>query len=347
MIASLLLFVLGLVPQVTQVAPAPDPARQFDFWIGEWSVQNRHIQKDNTWRDGDVTRARITPVCGGAALIEEWAGPLHGNFMNGFSLRSFDPAANQWTILLFWTVNGDGAFGRMRGSFRHGRGEFLSSTQAQDRTRYSFSDALPETVRWDEAYTKDEGRTWFTDWIMEFSRTRARAETTQDRFFDVNWTEGKVSVHKQARELDWMLGSWVGEQTDANGAKSQARLRCKSINKDCLLVDLLEIRKTSDQPWKSRLAVRWYESHRQAWATWTVSDRDPVMRGARGIASKLGMSFESLGPADQPTTTERVEQLPDGRLSITRILQTSPTAEMEVLSTTLLTRESDPAVQTK
>ncbi|MDF1838585.1 MAG: hypothetical protein P1V35_12015 [Planctomycetota bacterium] len=336
MFASLALFVLGALAQ------APDPASQFDFWIGEWSVQNRHIQEDNSWREGDVTRARITPVCGGTALLEEWAGPLHGNFMNGFSLRSFDPIQDQWTILLFWTVDGDGAFGRMRGGFRHGRGEFHSSTKGAERTRYSFSDTLPQSVRWDEAYTKDGGRTWFTDWIMEFRRTKPRAETTEDQFFAEAWTSGKASKHGQARNLDWMLGQWSGQQTDAAGVASEARLRCKLINKDCLLVDLLETRTASDQAWNSRLAVRGYESRRQSWATWSVTDEDPILRGARGIPSKLGMSFESYAPTGEPIITERVEKLSDGRLSITRIRQAHATGELEILSTTLLVREPEP-----
>jgi len=92
-------------------ASAPDgdddasPHRQFDFWIGEWSVQNRHIRADGTWREGDRTRARITPVCGGRTILEEWAGPFGGSFMNGFSLCAYDPARADWDLLLFWTTS--------------------------------------------------------------------------------------------------------------------------------------------------------------------------------------------------------------------------------------------------
>ena len=119
--------------------PQPDPdesiRRQFDFWIGEWAVQNRHLQPDGEWRDGDVTRARITPVCGGRAVLEEWAGPFGGSFMNGFSLRAWNPAAEQWALLLFWTTDGNSTFGQLTGTFRHGRGEFFTGPPAKNRTR--------------------------------------------------------------------------------------------------------------------------------------------------------------------------------------------------------------------
>ncbi|MHC4381010.1 MAG: hypothetical protein ACYSU1_07965, partial [Planctomycetota bacterium] len=36
-------------PAAQDPAPAVDPARQFDFWVGEWQVQNRHLQPDGTW----------------------------------------------------------------------------------------------------------------------------------------------------------------------------------------------------------------------------------------------------------------------------------------------------------
>ena len=105
MIAALLLFALLAPP------PSDDPHRQFDFWVGEWSVQNRHMGADGSWSEGDVTRARITPVCGGKAVLEEWAGPFRGTFMNGFSLRAWDEREGRWTLLLNWTTDGNGSFG--------------------------------------------------------------------------------------------------------------------------------------------------------------------------------------------------------------------------------------------
>lgn len=264
---------------------AEDAFRQFDFWVGEWSVQNRHLQPDGTWLDGDVTRARIVPVLGGQAVLEEWAGPFRSGYMNGFSLRAFDPAAERWVILLSWTGDGNSTFGRMRGSFRHGRGEFVAPETGPRRQRYTFSDALADSVRWDSARTTDGGRTWSTDWIMEFSRTRAAAEVDDELLFGTGWNEGQLTPHTEARALDWMLGSWRGHaetgpgadadpSQDAGGRPLEARLRCRLLNKDCLVLDVLETRAAADQPWSGSLHVGGFVPGQSAWESWSLTSDD-------------------------------------------------------------------------
>jgi len=295
-----MLLAAPLTAAAALVQGSASPHRQFDFWIGEWSVQNRHLQADGTWADGDLTRAHTVPVCGNRALLEEWAGPFRGGFMNGFSLRAYDPAREDWDLLLFWTSDGNGGFGRLRGSFRHGRGEFFSSwtdPQGQEQVqRYSFSDGLPSSVRWDSATSSDGGVTWKTDWIMEFSRTRAAAEVTQDRLFDVAWTEGEVSPHAEARRLDWLLGSWSGSQTDlVDGAECEARLRSKLLDQDCLVLDLLETRAAGSADWEERLCVRGFVSGRGGWESWRVDEHDTVLRRSLGRFEEGVAVFERDG----------------------------------------------------
>lgn len=282
---------------------ADDPHRQFDFWVGEWSVHNRHIQVDGTWRSGEDTRARITPVCGDRAVLEEWAGPFNGAFMNGFSLRAYDPARDRWSLLLFWTTDGNAGFGRLEGSFRHGRGEFFSGS-APRLTRYTFSDGLPQSVRWDSARTTDNGQNWRTDWIMEFSRTRPAAEVTQDNLFATDWTEGKVSPHEEARQLDWLLGEWRGLQTDADGEEREARLRCKLLNKDCLVLDLLQTRRPGTEVWDERLSIRGFESRAKAWASWQVTNRDTLIRRSRTSFEE----DEAISERGEPGSDDYVEE---------------------------------------
>jgi len=287
---------IALLAPLQVDSSAPSPHHQFDFWIGEWSVQNRHFQEDGSWKDGDVTRARITPVCGHRAVLEEWAGPFRGSFMNGFSLRAYDPAREDWDLLLFWTTDGNGGFGRLRGGFRHGRGEFFSGA-GDDLQRYTFSDALPDSVRWDSALTSDGGRSWRTDWIMEFSRTAPASSTTQEHLFEIPWSEGELSPHAEARAMDWALGSWTGTYSDLAGERElEARLRCKLLDKDCLLLDLLETRAPGEEDWHERLAVRGYVAQRGAWESHRLSEDDPVLRGAVGRPTAEVAVFEEARP---------------------------------------------------
>ncbi len=313
-----------------------DPHRQFDFWVGEWSVQNRHLGPDGLWTDGDRTRARITPVCAGAAILEEWAGPFRGGFMNGFSLRAWDPEAQRWSLLLNWTTDGNGTFGRLSGSFRHGRGEFFTTTAGPNRTRYSFSDALARSVRWDSASTSDGGRTWMTDWIMEFTRTRDASEVTQDELFRTAWTTGPLSPHPQARALDALIGSWTGTEIDAAGTEREARLRSKLLSKDSLVLDVVRTRTGPDSDWDERLTVRGYVSRSGAWESWRLSSSDTVLRSARGRSDGEAFVFED------PTASsgwQEILVLGEDELTIETVRHDEATRDLELLRTLVLERD--------
>lgn len=335
------------VPSTPRVGPGndaqealavDDPHRQFDFWIGEWSVQNRDIQPDGSWKDGDVTRARITPVCGGRAILEEWAGPFHGSFMNGFSLRAFDPTAQHWNLLLFWTTDGDSTFGRLTGKFRHGRGEFFAPATGKQRTRYTFSDGLPNSVRWDAAVTQDHGITWATDWIMEFTRTQAASEVTQDALFASAWTEGEVSTRTEARALDWMLGEWTGVREDAQGVKQEAQLRSKRLNKDCLVLDSIQTRKIGSESadWDERLNVRGWEQSKQRWMSWGLTETDSTLRPSLGHPYDDGISFERED--GEAIVVESLKRVDADTIVIEELRLTSDRKRRTVVATTKLNR---------
>lgn len=153
---------------------SPPEARQFDFWIGEWDVNLRTLQPDATWRDDVAARAHIHPILGGKGILELWDAPA----IKGFSLRSFEPDRGEWVLWLNWPGPDSSGLGSLSGAFRHGRGDFYARSPRADGSvsvsRYSFNDITPTSLRWDDAYSKDGGRTWTHNWIMEWTRTAAR-----------------------------------------------------------------------------------------------------------------------------------------------------------------------------
>jgi len=42
------------------------------------------------------------------------------------------------------------------------------------RTRYTWSRITAESARWEQAYSADGGRTWETNWVMDYRRAEAR-----------------------------------------------------------------------------------------------------------------------------------------------------------------------------
>ena len=63
-------------------------------------MQNRDLQPDGSWKDIDVTRARITPVCSGNAILD-----VHG-------LSIDDPAGLEGEINQITGVVTNGLFAR-------------------------------------------------------------------------------------------------------------------------------------------------------------------------------------------------------------------------------------------
>ena len=152
----------------------PAESRQFDFWVGSWDVNLRIRQDDGSWRDSVRAEANIYSILNGKAVLELWdSAPIRG-----FSLRAFDAARGQWVLWLNWPGEDRSGTSSLTGGFRHGRGEFFSTRTGADGaetlSRYTFSDITPDSLRWDDAYSPDGGRTWRHQWIMEFSRTAAR-----------------------------------------------------------------------------------------------------------------------------------------------------------------------------
>jgi hypothetical protein len=65
----------------------------------------------------------------------------------------------------------------MIGRFEHGRGEFYDQESSNGRTiwvRFRIQPLLPATARSEQAFSDDNGNTWETNWINEYTRVPAR-----------------------------------------------------------------------------------------------------------------------------------------------------------------------------
>ena len=154
-------------------------SRQFDFWIGDWDIQQKIIKKDGTWLEAKAHTSVIL-ILNGCALEEHWEGDVKffwsgmQNFehMKGFSIRYYNPQKKHWNLR--WLDNRNLNMGSgYTGNFINGKGEFFIESKTANGKRISritFSDIKENSVHWDLAFSKDDGKTWTTIWIMEMKR---------------------------------------------------------------------------------------------------------------------------------------------------------------------------------
>lgn len=218
-------------------------ARQFDFWIGEWSITNRFFRDGQGWVEDGRSVAKIYSILDGKAILEYWNGDqVGGRDIRGFSLRYFDRDKDRWVLALNWPGQDSPSFGQLEGRFRHGRGEFRAEgTDANGNssiTRYSFSDIGPDSFRWDDGVSTDGGRTWRGSWIMEFSRTAPEAEwpALGDPFHTFH---GRTRCTQEgARQLDSSLGRWQGMLTAEDGSTTPVTLEGREVLDGCAIMQL-------------------------------------------------------------------------------------------------------------
>lgn len=158
-------------------------AGEFEFWIGNWDIQQRILQRDGSWLELPA-RTSVSKALDGCALIEHWQGEVlffwqgmqKAEPMKGLSIRSRDPKSGNWQI--FWMDTRAPLFGNPYiGQFTDGRGEFFREWGAPDgprKGRITFTDITENTVRWELAVSTDSGRTFNSIWTMTMRRAEGQ-----------------------------------------------------------------------------------------------------------------------------------------------------------------------------
>jgi len=147
----------------------------FDFWMGRWHAHNRMRRK---WLaecdEWDEFEAAVVAhkILDGLGNQDEFRTAHAGGFI-GMSFRFFDPATGQWSI--YWaTTRRPGVLDPpVIGGFSGATGTFNGTDTHQGRAvlvRYVWSGVTTPTPRWEQAFSGDDGKTWETNWVMDFTR---------------------------------------------------------------------------------------------------------------------------------------------------------------------------------
>jgi hypothetical protein len=172
-------------------AQARDGSRDFDFEIGRWTTHlSRRLHPltgSTTWVEYDGTTV-VRPVWNGRGNLVELDVTGPAGHIEALSLRLYNPETRQWS-LNFANVASGTLGGPTVGGFVGGRGEFYDRESLGGRpivVRFVIVPVGRDTVRFEQAFSGDDGKTWEVNWVAV--DTRVGDSTVRQATGDAWWT---------------------------------------------------------------------------------------------------------------------------------------------------------------
>jgi hypothetical protein len=148
----------------------------FDFIIGEWKVRHRRLSSRMTgcsdWVEFSGTSS-TRKILGGFGNVEDNVLCFPDGEVRAAAFRSFDETSQQWAI---WWLDGRAPHALdvpVVGRFRGPVGTFFANDSLDGQpvtVRFTWHANIGHHPRWEQAFSRDGGETWETNWVMEFVR---------------------------------------------------------------------------------------------------------------------------------------------------------------------------------
>jgi hypothetical protein len=151
-------------------------SHDFDFEFGRWHVHHRRRKERladcDDWETFEGT-SETRPVLGGNGNVEDNLLHFPGGAYRAIAVRAFDIATQTWAI--WWLAANDPH--RLDvpviGKFIDGEGSFFANDFLRESpvsVRFLWRHTGTKTPRWEQAMSPDGGKTWETNWTMDFER---------------------------------------------------------------------------------------------------------------------------------------------------------------------------------
>ena len=167
---------LALANGAAGAGSLPTPSgdvHDFDFHLGSWTSVQRRLKKrwtSNPEWDEFPGRTTYVRYLDGTISLDQTDFPTKG--FSGLTVRVFDPVRRQWFI--YWVNSRKPEMGTpMIGGFQGKHGLFYGDDKDGDlpiKVRFIRTKLPPERERWEQAFSRDEGQSWETNWTADFTR---------------------------------------------------------------------------------------------------------------------------------------------------------------------------------
>lgn len=152
----------------------PNAPTDFDFIIGDWRVEhtrlNAHFENCADWTEFEG-QSSTAKVLGGFGNLEDNMLYFPNGAFRAIAMRSYDKASGTWSI---WWLDGRNPTHLdtpVAGKFSDHIGLFFADDVLNGqaiKVRFTWS-AIPGTSpRREQAFSNDGGKSWETNWKMEF-----------------------------------------------------------------------------------------------------------------------------------------------------------------------------------
>ena len=148
----------------------------FDFQIGAWNVQHRRLKErlanGSDW-EAFAGTCTMSLLLGGNGNVEDNILHISTGTYRAVALRSFDPVKQSWAIWWLDAREPHSLDVPVIGSFENGVGTFYADDVLNGipvRVRFLWTKTNTPSPRWEQAMSSDDGKTWETNWTMDFNR---------------------------------------------------------------------------------------------------------------------------------------------------------------------------------
>jgi len=170
--------------QVSAAAPSTgdttvtDHAHDFDFLVGKWRVHHRRLKArlagSQEWVEFEGTSQLWLTMDGHGTVDDNFIG-LPGDPYRAMGTRGYDPKTQTWAI---WWLDGRDPHRLdppVFGNFQNGVGTFNGDDTFNGKpikVRFIWSKITVSSAQWEQAFSPDGGKSWETNWIMDFTRVQ-------------------------------------------------------------------------------------------------------------------------------------------------------------------------------